>query len=236
MPEKRTSSLIAILLGVLLTQGIFADLFYFPSEYRGQYDDSYALKLELDRLKTDSDSKSLRNNANLDKANQDIENYKAMLAERNRKLESLEAQAKEFEGRLKAEIAAGNLRIKRRGDRLVINMDDKILFSSGSAQIKPEILVTLKSISDVLAKNRNHVMVEGHTDDVPIHTPHFTDNWQLSSERAGAVLRAILRKAGLNPSRFSAAGYAEFQPITPNTSDANRQLNRRVDLVIFPES
>lgn len=235
MRTKHTAAL-AILFGAIITQGIFADLFYSPTEYRNQYDDSYALKLELDRLKTGTDERNQRNTASLTRANDDIENYKAMLAERNRKLTGLELQAKELENRLQKEIAAGNLRIKRRGDKIVINMDDKILFSSGSATVKPEIFDTLANISDILAKNRNIVMVEGHTDDIPIHTPAYRDNWQLSSERAAAVLRTILRKKSLNPSRFSAAGFAEFQPVVPNNSDASRQLNSRVDLVISPES
>ena len=77
-------------------------------------------------------------------------------------------------------------------------------------------------------------MVEGHTDNIPISTPSFRDNWQLSTERALAVLNYILRNKRLKPERFSAAGYGEFSPMVPNDTAANRALNRRVDITLLP--
>ncbi|MBX3721310.1 MAG: OmpA family protein [Turneriella sp.] len=194
------------------------------------------LRGELAALRAEATHERQRCAAELEKAHLEIENYRQMLADRKKKLEDLETQAKELEAKLKKEIEAGNLRIKRLKNKLVINMDDKILFSSGSAGLKPDILKTLDNIAEILSQNKkNSIVVEGHTDNIPIRTPRFHDNWQLSTERANSVLRAILKRTDLDPGRFSAAGFAEYQPIAPNDSHANRQLNRRVDLVIYPE-
>jgi chemotaxis protein MotB len=77
-------------------------------------------------------------------------------------------------------------------------------------------------------------MIEGHTDNIPIRTKRFRDNWQLSTERALSVLDFLLKNKGLNASRFGAAGYGEFNPIVPNDTPDNRSLNRRVDIVLIP--
>ena len=78
------------------------------------------------------------------------------------------------------------------------------------------------------------IHVVGHTDNVPIHTREFRDNWQLSSERALAVLQRLLRNSGLKPERFSAVGYGEYSPVVPNNTTHNRALNRRVDITVVP--
>ncbi len=145
----------------------------------------------------------------------------------------LENQAKELEDKLQKEIAEGNLRIKRFKDRIVINIDDKILFPSGSAQLRREVKKTLDTVADMLVRNKgSRVLIEGHTDNVPIKTPRFPDNWELSSARALSVLRHLLETKHLEPARFGAAGYGEYRPVAPNDTAANRQLNRRVDIVL----
>ncbi len=145
----------------------------------------------------------------------------------------LEQQAKELEEKLQKEIAEGNLRIKRFKDRIVINIDDKILFPSGSAQLRREVKKTLDTVADMLVRNKSsRVLIEGHTDNVPIRTPRFPDNWELSSARALSVLRHLLETKQLEPARFGAAGYGEYRPVAPNDTAANRQLNRRVDIVL----
>ncbi|GAB4430832.1 MAG: OmpA family protein [Turneriella sp.] len=148
-------------------------------------------------------------------------------------LSELETQAKELEDKLQKEIAEGNLRIKRFKDRIVINIDDKILFPSGSAQLRREVKKTLDTVAEMLVRNKaSRVLIEGHTDNVPIKTPRFPDNWELSSARALSVLRHLLENKQLEPARFGTAGYGEYRPVAPNDSAANRQLNRRVDIVL----
>jgi chemotaxis protein MotB len=156
------------------------------------------------------------------------------LAQQQKQIVSeLEKQAKELEDKLQKEIAEGNLRIKRFKDRIVINIEDKILFPSGSAQLRPEVKKTLDTVADMLARNKgSRVLIEGHTDNVPIKTPRFPDNWELSSARALSVLRHLLETKQLEPGRFGAVGYGEYRPVAPNDTAANRQLNRRVDIVL----
>jgi len=75
--------------------------------------------------------------------------------------------------------------------------------------------------------------VEGNTDNVPISTPQYPTNWELSTARAIGVARYLVEKDGLDPTRVSVAGYGEFRPRVPNTTDENRQQNRRVDIVLL---
>jgi chemotaxis protein MotB len=78
--------------------------------------------------------------------------------------------------------------------------------------------------------------VEGHTDDVPIHTVRFRSNWNLSTARATRVVEFLSTRAGIAPARLSAAGYGEFHPRGPNDSPAGRARNRRVDIVVLNDS
>jgi chemotaxis protein MotB len=88
-------------------------------------------------------------------------------------------------------------------------------------------------VAQILQAHACSVRIEGHTDTVPIHTPQFASNWELSTARATELVKALIEKHGVSPERLSAAGYAEFHPVTSNTSAKSRQLNRRVDVVIL---
>jgi chemotaxis protein MotB len=79
----------------------------------------------------------------------------------------------------------------------------------------------------------NVIRVEGHTDDVPIHTPQFNSNWELSTARATTVVQFLIDAGRLDPTRLSAAGYAEYRPRLPNDSPESRARNRRVDIVVL---
>ena len=101
--------------------------------------------------------------------------------------------------------------------------------------LKKEVLPSLKKIREILSQYPEYnIIIEGHTDDVPISTKQFRNNWQLSTERALAVLEYILEDKSLKPERFSATGCGEFRPIVPNDSKENRALNRRVDIIVVP--
>lgn len=206
---------------------------------------------EIDRLKKELEKNREEHRQQLAdltaEKNQRIAELEAALSEKTRALAScidlaqqqkqtvseLETQAKELENKLQKEISEGNLRIKRFKDRIVINIDDKILFPSGSAQLRREVKKTLDTVADMLSRNTSsRILVEGHTDNIPIRTPRFPDNWELSSARALSVLRHLLENKTLEAARFGAAGYGEYRPVAPNNSAANRQLNRRVDIIL----
>ncbi|TGL99389.1 OmpA family protein [Leptospira jelokensis] len=167
---------------------------------------------------------------------EELANLRKLTKEQKRELERLSEQTKEFEEKLAKEITSGQIRLKRFHNKLIINIDDKISFDSGSSELKPAILPAIEKIRDILASYpENYIVVEGHTDNVPIKTK-FRNNWHLSSERALAVLEFILQNKSLNPKNFSSAGYGEYQPIVPNSTKENKALNRRVDIVVIPRA
>lgn len=120
--------------------------------------------------------------------------------------------------------------IEERG--LVVSIQETLLFESGSAGITSSARDILEKISTVLAASPNQIKVEGHTDNLPIHTPQFPSNWELSVIRATNVVQ-ILQNDGIEPDRLSAAGYGEYRPIASNNTEAGRAQNRRIDLVIL---
>lgn len=108
---------------------------------------------------------------------------------------------------------------------------DDVLFAEGSAELTPLGREVLDGISQTLKQNNYPISVEGHTDNIPIHTAQFPSNWELSSFRATNVARYFI-KTGVDRKRISAVGYADTRPIADNNSAAGRALNRRVSLVI----
>lgn len=119
---------------------------------------------------------------------------------------------------------------------LVVRLAERVLFDLGKADLRPDSRRVLDVLAGVLARIPNPVRVEGHTDNLPIRNERFPSNWELSTARATTVVRYFVEHHRLDPRRFSAAGYGEYHPLVPNTSDANRQKNRRVDVVILPLS
>ena len=143
--------------------------------------------------------------------------------------------AGQFRGALRQQLGANKVFIRREARGLVISLlTDKVLFDLGDYHIKPEMKQVLDAIAPILKRDADKkIAVEGHTDDLTVHTGKLPSNWELSALRATAVVKYLVGEKGLDPSRFSAAGYAEYQPLVPNISEANRRLNRRVDIVIM---
>src|SRR4051794_18115216 len=122
--------------------------------------------------------------------------------------------------------------IAQRG--LVIRLlTDRVLFDSGQAELKPEATPVLSKVAEIVAREGRHqVMVEGHTDPVPIHGSLFPTNWELSTARASRVVRFLIG-GGVARRRLSAAGYASLHPIANNATAAGRSRNRRVEIVLL---
>ncbi len=117
---------------------------------------------------------------------------------------------------------------------LVISLtSDGLLFEKGRAAICPQARAVLHDMAVLLNRVQNEILVEGHTCDLPISTAEFPSNWELSTARATAVVRYLIANEGISARRIGAAGYADSRPFSPNTSEANRRLNRRVDVVIM---
>jgi chemotaxis protein MotB len=123
-------------------------------------------------------------------------------------------------------------RIDKQG-LVVTLLSDKAYYDSGSADLRPESTQLLDVVAGQLRSVRNEVRVEGSTDNVPIATYAYPTNWELSAARATGVTRYLVEHAKIVPTRISFAGYGEFHPKYANDSDAHRQQNRRVDIVIL---
>ncbi len=140
---------------------------------------------------------------------------------------------------LEAEIAKGDIRIKQVRDKLTINMVDRVLFDSGRAFVKPAGLKVLKQMSDILKSvDDKQIRIEGHTDNVPIGIKlqeRFPTNWELSTARATSVVRYLIEKGEIVPDNISAVGYADTRPIASNEEEAGRQVNRRIEIVLYPK-
>lgn len=115
---------------------------------------------------------------------------------------------------------------------VILQVKDNILFESGQATLIANSQEVLDKISALISTLPNSIIIEGHTDNVPISNSKYETNWELSTERAVTVVRYFIEKNNQDPSRFSAAGYSEFRPDVENNSDENRAKNRRVNILI----
>jgi chemotaxis protein MotB len=117
-----------------------------------------------------------------------------------------------------------------------ISLSDKMLFRSGSAEINPAAEAVLAKIASVANDHKElDILVEGHTDNVPINTSCVADNWDLSTKRATAVVRYLQKKHSIAPSRMTAGGRGEFFPKTTNETVAGRSANRRTEIILLPQ-
>lgn len=117
-----------------------------------------------------------------------------------------------------------------------VSLSDKMLFNSGSSQVLPRAHDVLSKIAKVVNDHRElDILVEGHTDNVPISNSCVTDNWDLSVKRATAVVRILQNKYNVAPNRMTAGGRSEFSPKTSNDSAYNRSINRRTEIIILPK-
>ena len=137
---------------------------------------------------------------------------------------------------LSGQIAAHTVSIHMGRDGLVISLREAGFFASGSATPMPDTVATLRRIAASLAGTPYDLRVEGHTDNIAIHTDEFDSNWELSAARATRIARVLLELKAITPDRISAAGYAQFHPVSSNDSVQGRAENRRVDLVVLPRT
>jgi chemotaxis protein MotB len=146
-----------------------------------------------------------------------------------RQMENLEQNLEEILSR--NQIKGVQVNMEERG--IVVRFTEGVLFDSGKADLKQEAISILDRVVPVLKNSHRQIRVEGHTDNVPIHTPEFPSNWELSTTRAVNVVRYLIEKHNFSPYILSAAGYGEYRPVAPNDSEKHRAMNRRVDIVIL---
>ena len=143
----------------------------------------------------------------------------------------LEEIAGEFIKSFEDLIFEEHLTIEQKEDWIEISLNESIVFDSGGVEPFDEALVVLEKIADILKDRQNVVLVEGHTDNLPIRGTVFPSNWELSAARAAVVVR-FLALEGIEPERMAAIGFGEFNPIPRNDTSLGRKRNRRVVLLI----
>lgn len=148
----------------------------------------------------------------------------------------LEQLQHELETTLALEISQQSISMRREPDGLVISLREVGFFESGSGQMKQESEPAFDRIAELLRKRNCRLRIEGHTDNVPIHTAQFSSNWELSTARATEIIRVLIVRDGFDPHRLSAGGYGEFHPIASNSTREGRSMNRRVDIVVLGEA
>jgi len=147
--------------------------------------------------------------------------------------EEIEQQAKELQEALQEEVSEGLVSIETEEAKIVVRIQEKGSFPSGSASLNPGFLDVIDHISDAVVKLPGKVIVAGHTDNRPISTARFRSNWELSSARAVTVVHALLMNPGVAQERVLIEGHADSHPLVSNDSAENRAKNRRVELIMM---
>jgi chemotaxis protein MotB len=150
--------------------------------------------------------------------------------------QSLREAQQEIQKALNPEIKRNEVTMSMHREGLVVSLKEMGFFDSGSATIRPDSMDAISRLAGVLKQRSEDLRIEGHTDNVPIHTARFASNWELSTARATELIQLLITKYGLPPSRLSAAGYGAFHPLASNDSPAGRAQNRRLDVVILAPS
>jgi chemotaxis protein MotB len=131
---------------------------------------------------------------------------------------------------------ADELSIYTKDGNVYVSLAEKLLFKSGSDVVDPKGKEALKSLAQVLNNTQDiTVLIEGHTDNVPIQTNKFKDNWDLSTARATSIVRILTKDNGFDPMRITASGKGEFHPINSNETTEGRAGNRRTEVILSPD-
>ena len=197
------------------------------SEYRSLQDDlstakkrNASLQQELDKVQKITDHSI---------------NQRDLLIQTNQyNKKQLSIYKKILEG-LKRSLAASGFELRSSGGRVVLVLPADILFDSGSDIISKKGIHTIEKVTSILIANSNcKYQIEGHTDNIPIHTSQFPSNWELAGMRAINVLHAMVA-VGMPPERISSASFADTRPLQANDDEISRKYNRRIEIALLPD-
>ena len=166
--------------------------------------------------------------------------YEQKLKEREHQISRVTDTYKNLIDHLSQEIHEGKIRIDQSETRLKLNLVDKILFPSGSAELTAKGREVLDKVGFALKEiNDRRIMIEGHTDDVPLSPKlqnRYGSNWGLSAMRATAVVHYLQEHGGIDPRLLAATGYSMYRPFRENDTTEGRQANRRIEIILTPLS
>lgn len=134
---------------------------------------------------------------------------------------------------LETEILSNALSVSYDQNKVVVRFSNETTFTSGSHELKDDMFPILEKVESVLATCDGEVIVSGYTDDLPVRSPRFRSNWDLSAARAVSVVHQLILNNKIDANQVSAAGRAETNPLVPNDSAENRAVNRRVEISVY---
>jgi chemotaxis protein MotB len=221
----------------------YADLINTNLSQAEQFD--LVLKQKSDELKQKSDELKLKSDELKQKSDELIAKEK-LLYEREKVLSDLQqkiARQDSITQRLNDVLRnallgfnSDELSVEIKNGKVYVSMSDKLLFKSGSAAVEAKGKEAIKVLSDVLEKNTDiDILVEGHTDNIPIKTAIYRDNWDLSVARATTIVRILIDEYKIEPTRLTASGKGEFSPRTSNDTTEGRASNRRTEIILSPK-
>lgn len=181
------------------------------------------------------------------------EKLNALLSQKKNELNERERTINELQAMIKAQndrvqnllsnvkdallgFSSEELTVREKDGKVYVAMSDKLLFQSGSARLDKRGEEALGKLAEVLNKQTDiDVMIEGHTDNKPIHTAQFKDNWDLSVIRATSVVRILIQEYGVNPLQIQPSGRGEYMPVADNETAEGRSKNRRTEIIMAPK-
>lgn len=183
----------------------------------------------------------------------ELRKKEAALNETNSKLESRESRISELEGLIHKQDSSlkalkdnltqaligykdKGITVEERNGKVYVSLEERLLFSSGSIVVDKAGVAALRDVAQALAKNPDlQILIEGHTDNVPITTNCIKDNWDLSVLRATSVVRILMKEATIKPIQLTPSGKSEYLPVdTANSAEARRK-NRRIEIILIPD-
>jgi chemotaxis protein MotB len=180
----------------------------------------------LEEIKQSTNQRS----TTLDVTLEDMEQVKQKILEA--KLQEVQEQAQKIEGSLVKEIDEGEVMVETDGLNIIIRINEKASFASGSATLKPGFEPVMAKITEAVNASAGIVNVAGHTDNIPISNDWFRSNWELAASRAVSVAHYLLNNKNTDSKRVVVQGYADTQPLADNDTPENRAKNRRVEIII----
>lgn len=183
-------------------------------------------------LLANNQNENKRLTASLSDRERTIVELQNVISEQNQKVKNLLNSVKDA---LKG-FSSDELTVRQEGGKVYVAMSDKLLFESGKAVVNQQGKEALGKLAEVLNKQTEiEVMIEGHTDNVPIKTAVYQDNWDLSVIRATSVVRILTETYAVNPLQIQPCGRGEYKPVADNESAEGKSKNRRTEIIMAPK-
>lgn len=209
----------------------------------GEYND---LDDKYKTLSTTSGMKLAIMSEDLKNKSKELEKKEKLLQEREQKLKEMQSiidKQDSLVNRLNTVVKNAllgfnpdELTVEMKNGKVYVSMSDKLLFKSGSAEVEAKGKDALKKLAEVLNKNTDvDILIEGHTDNVPIKTAVYKDNWDLSAARATSVVRLLTDDYTVEAKRLTASGKGEYFPVAPNLTSEGKAKNRRTEIILSPK-